>query len=222
MAISNLRDPGVPGNGIAFALDARGNVLDRIDVGSHRHWGSVVYANMDDDPQMEIAVTGGGGMDVIETSGFGPNTEIFMDRRSYQRNDVLRWSYEDSYFMHRGEKQGVNNQTDDLVLEETRPGSYWTSGSFITEPLTLPTNEFIFDAIVFESDTPPGTSLKVNILDASGAVLLGDVTSGQSLVIGQTVKLQFLLAGNRSATPSLDSYRLSFDQAVAREPGPSP
>ena len=39
----------------------------------------------------------------------------------------MPWAYEDSYFIYRGTKDGVQNQTDNLVLAK-RNGSYLKIG----------------------------------------------------------------------------------------------
>jgi len=197
-------------NGIVFALNAQGRTLDRFDVDGPRFWGFAFVANVDDDPQIELVASGSGGLDVIETSGFGPNTEHFQRRRTYQRLNVVPWAYEDTYFIHRGKKDGVVNLTDNLVL--TKSGErYVTSGKFTTELLTLPPGCF-FDAIQFEKAEPTGTSLRVIILDKAGKPVLDGVPSGQNLHLHQPVRLEFVFSTtDRSKTPLLGSYRLSFD-----------
>ena len=56
---------------------------------------------------LELVVSGYGGLDVFETSGFGSNTEHFQRRRNYQRLNVRPWAYEDSFFMERGHRLRV-------------------------------------------------------------------------------------------------------------------
>ena len=197
-------------NGIIFALSAQGEILDRFDVDGPRFWGFAFVANVDDDPQMELVASGSGGLDVIETKGFGSNTEHFQRRRTYQRLNVVPWAYEDTYFIHRGNKDGVVNRTDNLVLKKSGE-QYVTSGKFTTELLTVPPGCF-FDAIQFETVESSGTSLRVNILDKAGEPILASVSSGQSLHIDQPVRLQFVFSTTDGLkTPLLDSYRLSFD-----------
>ncbi|MEA1951224.1 MAG: VCBS repeat-containing protein, partial [Planctomycetota bacterium] len=150
-------------NGILFALSADGKILDRFDVGSPRFWGTAFYVNVDDDPYMELVVSGSGGLDVIETKGFGPNTEHFQRRRGYQRLNVVPWAYEDSYFIYRGKKEGVCNQVDNLVLQRIG-GAYGSSGSFATELLTLPPGCY-YDRIEYGCSLPKGTSLRLDVLD---------------------------------------------------------
>ena len=196
-------------NGVLFALNAEGRILDRFDVGGPRYWGTAFVCNVDDDPYLELVASGSGGLDVIETKGFGPNTEHFQRRRTYQRLNVVPWAYEDTYFIHRGQKEGVVNLTDNLVLQKLGQ-RHVAAGRFTTELLTLPPGCY-FDAIQFEAVRPPGTSLRVNILDAAGKLVVGNVSRGKQLHIDRPVRLQFLFSTtDGSKTPLLDSYRLSF------------
>ncbi len=205
--------------GIVFALTADGNVIDQIDVGGERYWGEVFYANIDDDPFLELVVSGSGGMDVIETRGFGPATEHFQRRRSYQRLNVLPWAYEDSYFIYRGTKDGVTNLTDNLILQRAAAG-YRRSGRFVTEALSLPPG-CRFTSLVYEKRTPPGTAAEANVLSAEGSVLLRNVSSGSTLNMAQSVRLEFVLStADPGATPILDSYRLQFDRQSPTAPEP--
>jgi hypothetical protein len=198
-------------NGVLFALSAAGEVLDRFDVGGPRYWGEAFVANVDDDPQMELVVSGGGGVDVIETRGYGPNTEHFERRRDYQRLNVVPWAYEDSYFIRRGKKTGVENRTDNLVLARSND-RYGPSGTFLTELLAPPPGCF-FDRIGFEAQTPPGAEVRLRILDQAGHALWEDARSGQRLHIERPVRLEFSLSSRSgAATPLLDSYRLTFDR----------
>ena len=204
-------EPKEAANGVLFALGASGRILDRFDLGSPRFWGTAFYVNVDDDPYMELVVSGGGGLDVIQTKGFGPNTEHFQRRRSYQRLNVVPWAYEDSYFIYRGKKEGVRNLTDNLVLERTG-GRYRSRGTFTTELLTLPPGCF-FDRIDYESQVPDGTTLRLNVLNQKGEPILEDVRSGRQLHVEQPLRLQFVFStSDGSATPELDYYRLSFDR----------
>jgi len=203
--------------GIVFALSADGKILDRFEVGGLRYWGSAYVCNVDDDPYLELVVSGSGGMDVIETKGLGPNTESFQCRRNYQRLNVLPWSYEDSYFIYRGEKKGVVNLTDNLVLAKQDAG-YRSSGSFTTELLTLPPDTQ-FDHIAYKVRTPKETTIRLAILDASGKTIQAGVQSGSELSLAQPVRLHFQLSTTDSTvSPVLDAYRLSFRrQAIDEE-----
>ncbi|MFO1096505.1 MAG: hypothetical protein U0992_24835, partial [Planctomycetaceae bacterium] len=129
--------PGVEPPARLTALSANGEILDELDLGEPRYWGHAYMCNVDDDPFQELVVAGRGGLDVFETRGYGPNTEHFQRRRSYQRLNVWPWTYADTYFIERGTKQNVVNRTDNLVLARTATG-YVTSGSFVTDLLTLP------------------------------------------------------------------------------------
>jgi len=104
-------------NGIVFVLSAEGDIIDQYDVGSPRYWGDAFVCNIDNDPFLELVISGSGGLDVIKTRGFGTNTEHFQPRRNYQRLNVVPWAYEDSYFIYRGTKEGVVNLTDNLILK---------------------------------------------------------------------------------------------------------
>jgi outer membrane protein assembly factor BamB len=194
---------------IIFALSADGEILDRFDVGGPRYWGGAFVCNVDDDPFMELIVAGSGGMDVIETKGIGANTEHFQRRRNYQRLNVVPWAYEDSYFIYRGNKNGVINLTDNLVLAKV-DGHYLKTGTFTTDVLTLPPG-CLFDRITYESRTPKGTAIRLAILDAADNRLLDNVETNTELNLAQPVRLQFQISTtNSSQTPTLDAYRLTF------------
>ena len=146
---------------------------------------------------------------MIETRGYGPNREHFQRRRSYQRLNVVPWAYEDSYFIYRGEKHLVVNRTDNLVLKKQKDG-FVSKGTFTTEILSLPPN-FRFDRIHYEADTPADTTVTVNLLDTNGEPLESHLSDGAGLNVKQSVKLQFVLeSSDRTRTPRLDSYSLSF------------
>ena len=198
-----------PAAGVVVALSAKGEVLDRFDVGGPRYWGGAMVCNLDDDAPLELVVAGSGGLDVIETKGLGPNTEHFQRRRNYQRLNVVPWAYEDSFFIYRGHKLGVVNLTDNLVLARDAAG-HRPSGTFTTELLTLPPGAK-FDRVTFEARSPSGTSVRLAILDAKGRPVRESVASGSQLNLAQPVKLRFHLATSKShRTPVLDAYRLEF------------
>lgn len=140
--------------GIVFALTADGEVLDELNVGGDRYWGEVFYCNIDDDPFMELVVSGSGGVDVIETRGFGPATEHFQRRRSYQRLNVVPRAYEDSCSIYRGTKDGVCNLTDNLVLQRSDT-EYRPDGHFVTERFILPPG-CCFTSLGWDRRTPEG------------------------------------------------------------------
>ena len=203
--------PGLKPNAKLFALDAKGNILDELDLGESRYWGHAFVCNVDDDPWLELVVSGYGGLDVIETRGFGSNTEHFQRRRSYQRVNVRPWAYEDSYFIERGRKQRVVNLTDNLVLAK-EDGGYVRDGRYVTELLTLPP-DYEFRRLQFAADTPAGTQIRVDVLDVNGRPLRESVVSDTDLRIGRPVKLSFRLSTSDPAnTPKLDSYSLAFDR----------
>ena len=196
-------------HGVIFALDARGNVLDRFDVGGPRFWGTAFACNVDDDPYLELVLSGSGGADVIETRGLGPNTEHFQRRRTYQRLNVLPWAYEDTYFIYRGRRENVVNQTDNIVLAR-RGDAYCPAGSFVTELLQLPPGTE-FHTLEYRVRTPAGTRVDVDILDARGRPLLEAVRSGTTFSLRESVRLRFRLStSDPNRTPILDSYRLRF------------
>ena len=196
-------------NAKLFALSPSGEILDSLDVGGPRYWGKAFCCNVDDDPYLELVVSGSGGLDVIETRGLGPNTEHFQRRRDYRRLSVLPWAYEDTYFIYRGKKEGVVNRTDDLVLEKT-DGRFRESGSFVTELLTLPPGGF-FNRLRYTAQTPPGAKLTVNVLDESGNVLKKGPGPDAELHLEQAVRLEFIFTTTDSAvSPRLESYSLSF------------
>ncbi len=209
--------PGAGSNGVVFALSSSGDILDRLDVGGPRYWGKAFCCNIDDDPYLELVVSGSGGLDVIQTRGFGPNTEHFQRRRDYQRLSALPWAYEDTYFIYRGRKQCVTNGTDNLVLEKT-DGRYRDQGRFVTELLTLPPSGF-FNRLRHDARTPPGTTLEVNILDGSGNTLMKHVKNETKMRLDQAVRLEFLFTTNDVSVSSiLDAYSLSFDRTDTSTP----
>jgi len=121
------------------------------------------------------------------------------------------WAYEDSYFIDRGTKEGVVNLTDNLVLDQ-QGGQYRASGRFTTELLRLPPDGF-FAEIKYERRTPQGTALRVNILNRSGKLIKKDLPCGGILKLREAVRLEFVFStSDRSVTPTLDSYSLSFRQ----------
>jgi hypothetical protein len=119
------------------------------------------------------------------------------------------WAYEDSYFIYRGNKNGVVNLTDNLVLAKV-DGHYLTTGTFTTEVLTLPP-DCLFDRISFESRTPRGTAIRLAILDTADTMLLDNVKTNTELNLAQPVRLEFQFSTtNSSQTAALDAYRLTF------------
>jgi len=203
--------PGPGRNAVLFALSPSGEILDRFDVGGPRFWGKAFCSNIDDDPYLELVVSGSGGLDVVQTRGFGPNTEHFQRRRDYRRLSVLPWAYEDTYFIYRGRKQGLVNGVDNLVLERT-DGRNRDRGNFVTELLTLPPDAY-FDRLKYIADTPSGTAFAVNILDSSRNAIVQDVKDGAELHLDQPVRLEFVFTTtDEAASPILDEYSLSFDR----------
>ncbi len=197
--------------GIVFVLSPKGKILDQLNVGGDRYWGEAFYANIDQDPQMELVVSGSGGMDVIETRGLGPRTEHYQRRRNYQRLNHVPWAYEDSYFIHRGTRTLVENRTDNLVLKQAN-GNYPATGRFLTEVLEPPASCH-FVELHYSTITPAGTSLKINVLDSQQRPLLRDVSSGSRLHIEEPVQIEFVFHSTHpDRTPLLDHYQLRFDR----------
>ena len=195
--------------GIVFALSAGGEILDQFAVDGPRYWGQAFVCNIDADPFLELIVSGSGGLDVIETAGFGPYSEHFQRRRNYQRLNVVPWAYEDSYFIHRGTKHHVVNATDNVVLAK-RDGRFASSGSFTTELLALPPGGS-FDRIRYDARAPEGTSIHVNVINQSGERILEHLSSNAKLHVGEPIRLEFVLSTTAHDTsPILDSYSLSF------------
>ena len=199
------KDKSKAANGIVFALNAKGEVLSKLDLGGPRYWGEVFACNIDDDPWQEIVITGSGGLDAIETRGLGPATEVFQRRRNYQRLNVLSWAYEDSFFIYRGQREDIRLRADSLVLAKDK-----RQGRFVTEPLLLPP-DCEFDQITFKTKTPSGTKLRVNLLDSSGKVVDRNLKSSTSLSFDKPARLEFVFETvNPEKSPLLDSYRLEF------------
>lgn len=213
--------PGLKPNAMLFALNAKGEILDTFDLGESRFWGHAFVCNIDADPWLELVISGYGGLDVIETRGWGPATEHFQRRRSYQRLNVIPWAYEDSFFIYRGHKENVTNRTDNLVLAK-KGEDHLSAGTFTTELLTLPP-ECAFQQLRFEATIPKGTGMAVDILDAKNAVIQADVKSGHKLNIVRPVKLRFHLSTSRpNHTPLLDAYSLTFDRMQTKGQAPPP
>ena len=197
--------------GIVVVLSPDGTVMDQLDVGGSRYWGEAFYANIDNDPWMELVVSGSGGMDVIETRGLGPKTEHYQRRRNYQRLNHVPWAYEDSYFIHRGTFTNVENRTDNLVLKKINK-NYQSTGRFVTEVLTPPPS-CRFVQLRYGAVTPTGTSLTVNLLDSQQRPLLKEISNSSRLEINQPVQIEFVFHSTRSdRTPLLDHYQLRFDR----------
>jgi hypothetical protein len=168
---------------------------------------------VDDDPQLELVVSGYGGLDVIETRGFGANTEHFQRRRSYQRLNVRPWAYEDSYFIERGRKKNVVNVTDNLVMVKQGDG-YSPFGEFMTELLTLPP-DCEFRRLEFDAEMPVGTEILVDVVAANEHALREAVGSGTNLGIGVPVRLLFRFStSDATKSPMLHSFSLAFDRRL--------
>lgn len=205
--------PGIKANARLTALDAAGQVLDELDLGESRYWGHAYVCNVDDDPQLELVVSGYGGLDVIETRGFGANTEHFQRRRSYQRLNVRPWAYEDSYFIERGRKKNVVNVTDNLVMAKQGDG-YSPFGEFMTELLTLPP-DCEFRRLEFDAEMPVGTEILVDVVAANEHALREAVGSGTDLGIGVPVRLLFRFStSDATKSPMLHSFSLAFDRRL--------
>lgn len=220
---SKYFDPANPGtntaNGIIFVLDAKGAILDKLDVGAPRCWDIGFACNVDDDPHLELVLAGCGHLDVIRTRGFGPNTEVFRKRRTYQRNNTYPWAYEDTYFMDRGTREGVVNQTDNLVLARNADG-FQHSGSFTTELLTLPPGGF-FHQLDCEIAQPETTRITISVLDQKDNKLIANASAHQTLHLMQPVKLRFVLSTtDPRRTPKLDAYRLAFSHKARTSTSP--
>jgi len=201
-------------NGIIFVLDPNGGVLDQLDIGSPRSWSIGFACNVDNDPHQELVLSGCGHLDVIRTRGFGPNTELFRKRRTCQRNNAYPWAYEDTYFMDRGTRVSVVNQTDNLVLARNADG-FQRSGSFTTELFTLPPDGY-FHQLDCEIQQPQATKITITLLDQNDNVLMANASPRQSLQLAQPVKLRFVLSTtDLRRTPKLDAYRLAFRRQAA-------
>jgi len=202
-----------------YVLDSNGRVLDRLTVGAVTCGGGApFYCDVDGDGYMELVLAGKGGIDVVKTLGRGPNSEHFTSRRSYRRNNVVTWAYEEDYFIFRGIKDGVTNLADNLVLAKNRDGLYRPSGRYVTELLTLPNSESRFDRLTYEAVQPEQTRITVNILDAHGRIILENVKDGQQLRVQEPVRIEFCLETHEpSRTPRLDAFRLTFVRASGKD-----
>lgn len=203
--------PGEKPTARLTALNVAGEVLDELDLGESRYWGHAYVCNVDDDPFQELVVSGYGGLDVFETRGYGPQTEHFQRRRSYQRLNVWPWEYSDSYFIERGVKEHVVHRADSLVLARDSDG-HVPEGSFTTGLLQLPP-ACEFGRLEFEAVQPSGTRLTVHVRDQNGMLLQEVVKSPTDVRIDQPVRLEFRLStSDRKLTPQLDEYALRFDR----------
>ena len=150
---------------------------------------------------------------MIETRGWGPNTEHFQRRRSYQRLSVLPWAYEDSYFLYRGNKENVATATDNLVLRKTG-NRFVPTGQYTTEPLKPPPG-CRFTRLDYTARTPADTTLSAKILNAAGQPLHADARPGMRLNISEPVRLVFEFhSADGKQTPVLDDYSLAFDRTA--------
>jgi len=198
-------------NAVLFALSADGEILDRFDMGGPRYWGEAFVTNVDADPFLELVIAGSGGLDVIETQGYGADVEYFQRRRTFQRLNVYPWAYEDNYFIDRGTRIQVTNETDNLVLKRTN-GKYSHSGRFTTQLLKLPPG-CRFTTLEFQRKQPAGTTLVANVLNSKGEPIRTNVKSGMPLDIAEAVKLEFFFTSNNGTkTPKLDNYSLKFNR----------
>ncbi|MEX1232428.1 MAG: FG-GAP-like repeat-containing protein [Planctomycetaceae bacterium] len=201
---------------ILFALNAKGEILDQFDLGSARYFGEAFACQSARGENLSIVLSGSGGMDVIETKGKGPNSEYFQRRRTYQRLNVVQWAYEETYFLYRGEKEDVQNGTDNLILKKIGKNDegeplYAPQGHFISEPLDVPPG-CEFTTLTYEVDTPEGTNCKVSLIDEARKVILDNVKPDQKLEnVGSTVRVLFELStDDELKTPRFDGYRLEF------------
>jgi hypothetical protein len=206
--------PGEKPTARLTALNVAGDVLDELDLGESRYWGHAYVCNVDDDSFQELVVSGFGGLDVFETRGYGPETEHFQRRRSYQRLNVRPWEYADSYFIERGQREHVVHRADSLVLARD-VGGYLTEGTFTTDVLRLPP-DCEFETLAFEAERPAGSHLIVNVRDEAGNLLLERIESETDVRIDRPVRLEFRFATtDRTVTPQLDAYALRFDRKQA-------
>ena len=203
---------------ILFALNAKGDVLDQFDLGSARYFCEAFVCQLDDDPYLELVMSGSGGLDVIETRGLGPDTEYFQRRRNYQRLNVLPWAYEDSFFIERGTKQGLVHETDNLVLARQESG-YVSHGQFVTAPFSLPPG-CEFGRLEFDVETPAATDVRVDVIDEESQTVLQDLTSGTDLGLRDRVRLAFRFSTtNPQVTPKLHEYSLAFHRQPEKVSG---
>ncbi|MFN0196173.1 MAG: hypothetical protein ACKVT0_05475 [Planctomycetaceae bacterium] len=207
-------------NAILFALSTQGEILDRFDLGSARYFGEAFVCQLGRGEHLSVVLSGSGGFDVINLQGFGPKWEYFQRRRTYQRLNVLPWAYEETYFIYRGEKKGIQNGTDNLILKRIGKNDagepiYRNGGRFISEPLELPPG-CEFKTLTYLVDTPKGTECNVSLIDEAGQVIVSDAKPDQPLDnVNSTVRVVIELStDDPTKTPRFDEYRLSFRKCV--------
>jgi hypothetical protein len=116
---------------------------------------------------------------------------------------------------------------DDVTIRADEfPPSYAPSGS--STATVAPANWVHWGELAFTTATPPGTSLTVDVLDSTDALLAADVPSGTELdslpgVASQpTLRLRAnFLSADPSLTPTLSDWTINFP-APAHNPTESP
>ncbi|MDA1214261.1 MAG: hypothetical protein O2955_17265 [Planctomycetota bacterium] len=203
---------------LLFALNAKGEILDQFDLGAARYFGEAFVCQLAKGEPLSVILSGSGGMDVIELKGLGPNSEYFQRRRTYQRLNVLPWAYEETYFLHRGEKENVQNGTDNLILKKTGKTDdgeplYANNGRFISEPLYVPPG-CEFTSLTYQVETPEGTRCKVSLIDEAGSVIVANAMPDHKLDnISSTVRVVIELSTDEpKKTPRFDLYLLGFSK----------
>jgi hypothetical protein len=96
---------------------------------------------------------------------------------------------------------------------DTGPLVLAMSGSTRT-PVIAPVGLCSWGAVMYTADVPSGSTLTVNVLDSSNAVLLTDVTSGTNLasIITATtqIELEADFATTNGMTPTLHGWRVDY------------
>ncbi len=89
-----------------------------------------------------------------------------------------------------------------------------TMGTTVTAPITA-TDLCAWGVLTYTVDQPAGSTIEIDVLDATGAMLVPNVASGtdlDSMVPATTsIMLQAQLSSNGQATPTLEDWTVDFD-----------
>ena len=193
--------------------DINGNLLYHYSLNLPSSYGPVL-ANLDNDPYSEIVVSSRDGFYVLQTKGYNAEQDLITSRKDYRRNAVYKWEYEDTYFLHKVTHTNTKNVADGVELIDRGGGTY-INGTLQTQNLKLPSSDFSWDTLTFDSDEPSGTDITVDVYNTfNDQVLLSGVISGTNLNLSTSeIYLKFILQTDGSSTAKLKSYNLAFTKS---------
>jgi len=194
--------------------DAGGNLLQSLEIKLGGDTYNASLADIDQDDNMEVILAGSNGVMVFDTKGYGPMDDRITCKRDYRRNNDYGWNYQDTYFTYRVDKKNVGIVADSAILAKDDAGGYAEQGTLTTNELRIPQG-FMFTTLSVDSTIPAGTSLKIDVTDATGKVVATNVKPDTSIDLATSpVKLRFTFTANKSRdkTPELNAYVLEFDR----------